>query len=289
MSDDIPLLVDPEWLAARLGEPDLVILDCSTRLEPDPAGGPDRNIAERAEFLAAHIPGARFADMVSELSDPAGAYPFTAPQPEAFAAAVERLGVGPDSRVVLYASGNPWWATRAWWVLRLYGFDRAGVLDGGFKAWRAAGLPVEAGEPAPSQPVRFPARPPRPLIATASDVLAAIGSDAGCVVNALPAARFRGEGATSLPRAGRIAGSISLPGAETIDPATGKSLPLDVIEARFRAAGLFDKPVIAYCGGGVTATWIAFLLARMGGPEPLIYDHSLQEWTVDPSLPMATG
>ncbi len=276
---DPPLLVSPEWLAERLDAPDLVILDCSTRIEPRD-GAPAANIPERDVFEAAHIPGARFADMVADLSDPEGPYPFTAPTGPALALALAALGIGEGTRVVCYAAGNPWWATRAWWLMRLYGFDACGVLDGGLKAWKAAGLPVETGPAAPA-PAATPFAPsaPRPLLATLAEVEAASASGA-CLLNALPAASF----ATA-----RIPGSTSLPGIETLDPATGRYLPDAVLRPRFAEAIPLDGPVIAYCGGGVTATLAAFHMLRLGLPEPRVYDHSMQEWTADPAREVARG
>ncbi|RAI04417.1 sulfurtransferase [Acuticoccus sediminis] len=284
MSGSLPLLIDPEWLAGELGAPDLKILDCTVQIEPNPAGGAPVNRPDRAAFETAHLPGAQFADLVNDLSDTSNRFAFAVPSQESFAAAMSALGVNDGDRVVLYSTGNPWWATRAWWLLRLFGYNEAGVLDGGIRAWTAAGLPVESGPAPEPAPGTFTARPPRPLIATKDDVLAAIERGETCTINALPAANFRGEVGP-----GRIAGSVSVPGVGMTDPQTGRFLPLDDIRRQLESVGAFEKQVISYCGGGITATIIPFMMARLGGPEPLVYDHSLQEWASDKSMPMERG
>jgi thiosulfate/3-mercaptopyruvate sulfurtransferase len=278
------LLVTTAWLADHLGDPDLRLLD-STVENVD-----GRYIADRAAFEAGHIPGAGFVDLQRDLSDRQSRLGFTVPPPAEFARAMERFGVSDDSRVVVYSRGNYWWATRVWWLLQLFGFDAVSLLDGGFKAWTGEERPIETGAGRAPQLGRFTVRAARPLIAARDRVLAAIGDGAACTINALPAASHNGTTPSSYGRSGHIAGSVNVPGADLIDPATGRFRPLADIEQKFRAAGALDKDtVISYCGGGITATSTAFAFALLGLPDPLVYDGSLQEWAADPSLPMQTG
>jgi thiosulfate/3-mercaptopyruvate sulfurtransferase len=285
----IPLLVDTAWLASHLDDPDLRILDSTTTVVRE-TGKPERVVAERAAFEAGHIPGAQFVDLQAELSDPNSRLHFMAPQAADFARAVERFGIGEGTRVVVYGTGSVWWSTRIWWLLRLFGFDDAAILDGGWKAWVDAKLPVETGPGRPRAPGHFVVRPPRPLVADKQDVLAAIVDGATCTVNALARATHQGIGPSPYGRAGRIKGSVNVPGVEMIDPATNRFVPLPEIERLFRSAGALDKDkVITYCGGGITATATAFGLALLGRPDPKVYDGSLHEWAPDDSLPMEIG
>src|SRR5262249_53984029 len=138
-------LVEAEWLAAHLGEPRLHVIDCTVHIRFDPAlVGPTRS-SGREDFELGHIPGAQFVDVVIELSDPTNPLPCTAPSAAQFTTAMNQLGIGNDSRVVLYSAQNAYWAARVWWLLRLFGFDNAAVLNGGWQKWRREGRPSEAG------------------------------------------------------------------------------------------------------------------------------------------------
>ena len=131
------LLIETDELARRLGAPELRIFDCTTHLDPDP----ERVYTPRAgreDYEASHVPGAAFIDLQGELSAAAnGMLRFTFPSPEHFAAAMSAHGVGPGHEVVLYSTAKTQWATRVWWMLRAFGFERARVLNGGFAKWRA--------------------------------------------------------------------------------------------------------------------------------------------------------
>src|SRR6476620_8764265 len=138
----LPLLVDTDWLAAHLDDPDLRILVSTTNVIRE-TGKPDRIVAERAKFEEGHIPGAQFVDLQADLSDPDSKLSFTAPSAHAFASAVWRFGIGDQSRVVVYGTGSVWWATRVWWLFRLFGCNNAAILDGGREAWTDEKRPVE--------------------------------------------------------------------------------------------------------------------------------------------------
>lgn len=285
-------LIETEALAARLGDPDLVVLDSTTHLIPDPkityTVKPGRE-----DFEKSHIPGAQFVDLQADLSDNTGRYGklrFMLPSPEAFAAAMGRLGVGDNSRVVLYSTTAPQWAARVWWMLRHYGFDNAAVLNGGFQKWAREGRPVETGPAKARPPAKFTISANRGLMVGKEAVHAAVGDPATCTINALSREQHLGTGGNVYGRVGRIAKSVNVPAATLIDPATGAFLPAADIRARFDAVGAFDKPhAIAYCGGGIAASTDALALVMLGHPDVKLYDASMSEWSNDDSLPMERG
>ena len=281
-------LVETDWLAAHLGDPNLVVLDCTTHLIPDPmityTVKPGRE-----DFEKGHIPGAQFLDLQADLSDQQTKLRFMLPSPAAFAAAMRRFGIGDDSKVVTYSTANPQWATRVWWVLRVYGFDNAAVLNGGFQKWAKEGRAVETGPGNGRPPGRFAERAAKPLMADKDDVLAAIDDGAVCTINALQAPQHAGTGGNTYGRPGRIAGSVNVPTVGLIDPASNTFLPAAQLRAQFDAVHAFDKKVITYCGGGIAASATAHALVMLGHPDVRLYDASMSEWAVDPTLPMETG
>jgi thiosulfate/3-mercaptopyruvate sulfurtransferase len=281
-------LIDTASLQARLGEPGLRVFDCTTHLVPDPQTT-YQVVPGRADFEKSHIPGAQFVDVQGDVSDSAHRFRFMLPSAEAFAAAMSRFGVGDGTQVVLYSTANPWWATRVWWLLRVFGFDHAAVLDGGWQKWRRDGRPVETGPAKPRPAGNFVAREPRPLMVGREAVLQAVGDGAVCTLNALSPEQHAGTGGSSYGRPGRIKGSVNLPAAHLIDPATNEFLPAAELRRRFAAVSAFDKEVIAYCGGGIAASADAFALVMLGHPNVRLYDASMSEWAIDPSLPMETG
>jgi thiosulfate/3-mercaptopyruvate sulfurtransferase len=282
-------LVETDWLAAHLGDSKLVVLDCTTHLIPDPkityTVKPGRE-----DFENGHIPGAQFIDLQADLSDNGGIrLRFMLPPRAEFAASMRRFGVSDDSKVVTYSTANPQWATRVWWVLRVYGFDNAAVLNGGFPKWAKEGRAVETGPAAPRVPDSFTERPAKPLMADKTDVLAAIGDGAVCTINALQAPQHAGAGGNTYGRPGRIAGSVNVPTAGLIDPTTNTFLPPAALREKFNAVHAFDKKVITYCGGGIAASATAHALVMLGHPDVRLYDASMSEWAVDESLPMEVG
>jgi len=279
----IDMLVTTEWLSRHLGEPDLVVLDCSVRTRVDEGGG-FTITSGRADYESGHIPGAGFADLMGDLSDRTSALRFAVPPPEQFAAAMGALGVGDESRVVLYSSSDPGWETRVWWMLRWIGFDRAAVLDGGLKAWKSEGRPLST-EPAnrPGRRLTVALRPE--LIADRDEVLAAIGTRDVTIVDSLPAASYEGK-MSFYGRRGHIAGAINIPAGSLVDE-TGHYLPLEKLAAMH--PGDRDGRVITYCGGGIAASSSAFTMSRLGFSSVAVYTASLQEWAPDPANPMEVG
>lgn len=279
-------LVETDWLAQHLS--DVVVLDCTTHLIPDPK---TTYVVKpgREDFEAGHIPGARFCDVARDVSDTRQKLNFMRQQPDDFAATMRRFGISNSTRVVTYSTANPWWATRVWWLLREFGHDNAAVLNGGWQKWVAEGRAVEAGAVTPPTPGDFTVREVRDLMVGKDAVKAAIGDAGVCTLNALLPAQHSGSGGNSYGRPGHIAGSVNVPAAHLLDPVTNTFLPADELRRRMAEVGALDRPVITYCGGGIAASADALILTMLGHPDVRIYDASLSEWAKDESLPMETG
>ncbi len=281
--DTMETLVSTEWLAQHLNDSDLVVLDCSVLLEPDSAGGM-RAVSGRAQYEEGHIPSAGFADLTSDLCDVDSPLGFALPTPEQFCAAMGKLGVGDDSRVVLYDALNSVWAARVWWMLRWVGFDRAAILDGGLKAWTAEGRELSTGMPDSQTRSLTPA--PRPeLIADRDEVFAAISDDAVSLIDVMPEAHYRGE-MTMYGRPGHIPTARNISVMALTDESF-RYRPQDTLAAMFN--GDRTARFITYCGGGIAASSSAFIMTRLGFEDVAVYMGSLQEWTADPANPMVVG
>jgi thiosulfate/3-mercaptopyruvate sulfurtransferase len=282
-------LVETDWLAQHLHDPTLVILDCTVFLHPADVPGGFRVESGRSAWAQAHVPGAGFADLPGELSDRQSRLRFMMPPASQFAEAMGRYGVGEGAHVVLYDRFVNMWAARIWWMLRAFGFDDVAVLNGGWKKWTLEGRPVTS-DVAPPTPRRFTPRPRPALVADKAGVLAALGDERTCVLNALTDEQHRGTGGVHYGRPGRIAGTGNVPARDLVDPHTHAYLPLEQLRAKFAAAGALDaRRVVTYCGGGIAASSDAFVLALLGRDDVAVYDASLSEWAADPALPMETG
>jgi thiosulfate/3-mercaptopyruvate sulfurtransferase len=278
-------LVDVEWLARHLGEPGLRVLDATWYL-------PHLRRDARAEFAEAHVPGAAYFD-IDAIADHQSTLPHMLPAPSAFVAGVGALGVGDGDRVVIYGGRHLIASARAWWTFRVFGHDAVHVLDGGLRAWRAAGGPLASGLATPS-PARLTPRVRPELVADLARVRRAAGG-AEAVLDARSAGRFAGTEPEPRPglRSGHIPGSRSLP-YDRLFGDDGRLLPQGELAAVFDAAGLGrkalpERPVITTCGSGVSAAVLAFGLYLLGRPDTAVYDGSWSEWGGRPDTPMETG
>ena len=284
-------LIETEALEQSLGMRELRIVDCTTWLKPAEPGddAPYRVVPGRAEYDAAHIPGAVFLDIQGTISDPDTRLRFMAPSAERFADAMGGLGIGDESRVVLYSAGSIMWATRVWWMLRAFGFDRAAVLDGGWEKWKAEGRPVSSA-PGRYPPAKFAATLQPGRFVDSEYVLSRLGDGDAVMVNALAPEFHLGEGPSRYGRPGRIPGSVSVPASRLLDPSNGAFVRLDQARRLHEEAGITaDHHVVAYCGGGISATVGLFLLHQLGYRDLTLYDGSMGEWAQDPDLPIETG
>ncbi len=276
-------LVSAEWLMENLDDPNLVVLDATVMIESDDAGG-FRAINGRANYEAGHIPTAIFADLMGDLSDSNSTNGYAVPSPEHFAAAMGVLGVGDDTRVVIYDNNTSSWAARVWWMLRWVGFDNAALLDGGQAAWTSAGYSLSAGaETRPASMLTVNLRPE--LIVDKSEVLAAIDDDSVNLLDALPEAHYTGD-FSMYARPGHIPTASNVPINSLVDE-TGHYKSLDELGTLFDSER--EKRTIAYCGGGIAASGNAFVMHRLGFKDVAVYTASLQEWAADPEKPMVTG
>jgi thiosulfate/3-mercaptopyruvate sulfurtransferase len=265
-----------ELLAA---DPRPVLLDVRWGL------GDDRG---RERYLEAHLPGAVFVDLDTELADPpsprAGRHPL--PSLQRLHAAARRWGLSDGDAVVAYDDGPGTAAARAWWLLRWAGVADVRLLDGGLAAWRRAGGPVESGDVA---------RLPGDVTLTGgglpvldADAAAALPGEGGLLLDARAGERYRGEIEPVDPRAGHIPGAVSAPTTENLGP-DGAFLPAAELTERFAALGARPgTPVGVYCGSGVTAAHEVAALAA-AGIEAALYPGSWSQWSNDPGRPAATG
>ncbi|MDC1297528.1 3-mercaptopyruvate sulfurtransferase [Octadecabacter sp.] len=280
--DDPKTLVSTQWLADHLKDPDLRVIDASWYLA-------DMNRAARAEYDAAHIPGARFFD-IDDISDQRSELPHMVPSVEKFMSRLRKMGVGDGHQIVVYDGAGLFSAARVWWMFRLMGKTDVAVLDGGISRWRAEGRPVEDMAPVIRDRHMTVTRQNQ-MVKDVTQVASASKLGDYVIVDARAPERFAGTAPE--PREGLRAGHI--PNSRNVfyrdlltDSGTMKSP--EVMAEVFRKAGVdLDKPAILSCGSGVTACILALAMERMGKTNHAVYDGSWTEWGTFHDLPIATG
>lgn len=275
-------LVTTEWLAVHRKHPSVRIVDASWYL---PAM--DRN--GRAEYEAAHIPGAVFWD-IDGICDPNSPLPHMLPSAETFASQMEALGIGNDTNVVVYDGMGLFTAARPWWMLRAFGHDKVSILDGGLPKWIAEGRPV-TDRPVPHRIASFTATLRPDMVRDLTAMIGNLKSKSEQVLDARSPGRFAGTDPEPRPncRAGHIPGSRNLPYDHLIDPQSKTVLPMHCLRNRFRGAGIdLDRPVVTSCGSGVTACVLALGLHLLGKKDVAVYDGSWSDWGTHPETPVET-
>jgi thiosulfate/3-mercaptopyruvate sulfurtransferase len=281
LPNDDPM-VTTDWLAGRLGGPNLVVIDATWFMPGTPRDA-------RAEHAERHIPGAVFFD-IDQISDHANPLPHMLPEPADFAVHARRLGVEPDSDVVVYDAHGVFSAPRVWWSFRVMGHEAVAVLDGGLPKWIAEGHPVERGWPQ-NPHGEFKARFDPGLVRDLATMLGVVETHAEQIVDARAAARFFGEAPE--PRAGlrggHMPGALNLSSAEVV-AADGTLNPKPVLERLFAQAGVdLDRPILTSCGSGISAAILAIALARLGRWRTPVYDGSWSEWGGLADTPVVQG
>lgn len=275
-----PNLVSTEWLAERIGDPNVIPVDGSWYL-------PDANRDGPAEFLERHIPGAAFFD-INAVADTSSGLPHMLPSAETFSEAVGKLGIADGATIVAYDGAGLFAAARVWWTFRTMGVKHVFVLDGGLPKWLAEGRPTESG-PSRREPARFAATFDAASVKDGDAMAAILDQGSAQVVDARPAARFRGEAPE--PRAGlasgHMPGSLNLPFQEIVS--NGRLKEGEELRAAFEAAGVdLSKPIVTTCGSGVSAAIVALALEGAGAKADAIYDGSWADWGAG-GRPVATG
>lgn len=278
-------LISTHELARRLGEPTLVVIDCRFDLARPEWG--------EATYAAARIPQARYAHLDRDLSGPlssaSGRHPL--PEPAALAQCFGGWGIDADTQVVAYDQGPGAFAARLWWLLRWLGHRRVAVLDGGWAAWQAEGLPLESGAPAAASARHFTGRPDPRLLADAPELERAVASGAlergeRLLIDARGADRFAGRNETLDPVAGHIPGAVNQPFTENLQQ--GHFLAANALRTRYLQilGGRTASEAVCMCGSGVTAchTLLALEIAGLGGAR--LYAGSWSEWIRDPARPV---
>lgn len=281
MIDHAAVFVTTEWLASHLEAADVAIVDASWYL---PTAGRDAF----AEYQAAHIPGAVFFD-IDKIADPSSGLPHMLPSAEIFGETVGKLGISDTQTIVVYDGAGLFSAARVWWTFRVMGGRDVRILDGGLPQWTAEGRPTEQGITAHS-PGHFAARFDAGSVRDLGEVRDLVDAGGGQIVDARPAARFRGEAPEPRAglRAGHIPGSRNVPFDQVV--ANGHLKGAEELRAVFAAAGIDpSKPVVASCGSGVSAAILTLALTTLGSENVAIYDGSWADWGSHADAPIETG
>jgi thiosulfate/3-mercaptopyruvate sulfurtransferase len=279
------LLVTTDWLAAHLSDPKLRVVDIRGHVIPA-SQLPPHYFNHFEDYKRSHIPGALFVDWVHEITDPDDPRHAQVAKPERFAAAMSRIGIGPDTFVVVYDDAKGMFAARLWWCLNYYGHYSAAVLDGGWEKWTAEKRPTTAEIPTVPT-AQFTAKADPKWKRTGEDVLRAL-HDSTRLIDVRSAEEYSGQSSRA-KRKGHIPGAVNRSRLDLVGP-DGTMLPPEQLRERFREVGV-DKStpeVIVYCNAGVSASYGLLAMKVAGLQNGAVYDGSWKDWGNDESKPIET-
>lgn len=280
-SDRSPFVVDAEWLEGQLGRPGLSIVDASWYL-------PAQKRDPKAEFSAAHIPGATFFDH-DAIGDPEATLPHTLPRPTTFARHVGAMGISADDTIVVYDGPGFMSAPRAWWMFRTMGASEVFVLDGGLDGWKRDGRPV-THEPTKVAPCVFHTDFDAERVVDLDTMRAVVADRSSQIADARSPGRFAGTEPEPRPglRGGHMPGARNVPAGSLSQG--GRLLPVSALRERLEAAGLdLSRPIVTSCGSGITAAVVTLALQSVGHGDNRLYDGSWTEWGGTEDAPVETG
>ena len=283
------LIIETDELEARLGDPDLRIIDCNIFLDRWPDGGYTVRSGSDA-WVEAHLPGSIYMDLSDELAEDDPHLRFMLPPAGQFARVMSDRGVGNEHDVVVYSRGINYWATRLFFMFLVFGFDNVRVLNGGLDKWTQEGRPMTS-EVVTHPPARFVAVGRAGHIVGLDEVVRALDDPRTSLVNALAPAVHSGEKLVpNYHRRGHIRGSVNVYAADLVDRHDRTFKPADELRTYFEEVGVLESErIITYCGGGISATTDAFALLLLGHEDVAVYDGSMTEWGLDPDLPLELG
>jgi len=282
---DSSLLVETDWLESNLENPNIRIFDCTVWLNPHPKKI-YTIVSGKKDYDEGHIPNSDFLNL-EDISLKNTPYPFMMPDIKTFDKVMSLKGVGPDTHVILYSRANIQWATRVWWMLKSMGFNNASILNGGYDRWKNQNKNIST-TPITYQENKFISIPQNGLFCKKEEVLNSLTNNNISIINALRSTLHDGSEKVDYGRLGHIKNSINIPSLEMVDPDTNLYKSLEDLKIIFKNYNVLSKEkVIAYCGGGIAATNIAFVLTALGFNNITVYDASLSEWAKNNNLPMS--